>query len=299
MPYPKWNGKLTRNIVCKWSGDEVVLLDVYEPRKKLPGKAPVLYYTHGGGWVGGSKEISGHNHEVASELSDQGFAVVGVHYRLVKKWNKEDPVFMRDCAVDCRDDLRFLKKHEDELNLDMDRVVVFGSSAGGHLTQLLTFSGADDFAGDPTLASYKVNVAGGVSWFGPSDFRDNKLFQWRGPGRKFEGDHWARNINKSKRFDYKNENAVVRKHTEELSPVMWLKKDSAPLLHIHGDQDVVIAPPHATHLRKHAQAVGADVTVQMVRGAPHGWWTPGIEPTKDEIVRMSVDFAVDCVQSKQ
>ena len=142
-------------------------------------------------------------------------------------------------------------------------------------------------------------MAGGVSWFGPSDFRDNNLFQWRGPGRKFEGDHWARNINKSKRFDYKNENAVVRKHTEELSPVMWLKKDSAPLLHIHGDQDVVIAPPHAAHLRKHAQAVGADVTVQMVRGAPHGWWTLGIEPTKDEIVRMSVDFALDCVQSKQ
>lgn len=299
LPYPKWDGKVTRNIVYKRAGDEVVLLDVYEPRKKLPGKAPVLYYTHGGGWVGGSKEISGHIQEVASKLSDQGFAVVGVRYRLVKLWSKDDPVLMRDCAVDCRDGLRFLKKHEDELSLDMDRVVVFGSSAGGHLTQLLTFSGADDFAGDPALAQYKVRVAGGVSWFGPSDFRDNNLFEWTGPGRKFEGDHWARNINKSKSFDYKKESAEVRKWTEELSPVVWLKKDSAPLLHIHGDQDVVIAPPHAAHLKKHAEAVGADVTVQMVKGAPHGWWTPGIEPTKDEIVQMSVDFAVDCVQSKR
>lgn len=200
---------------------------------------------------------------------------------------------MRDCVVDCRDGLRFLKKHEDELNVDMDRVVVFGSSAGGHLTQLLTFSGPDDFIGDESLSSYKVDVAAGVSWFGPSDFRQEILFKWEGAGKKFDVDHGARTITKTERFDYDTDDAKIQKMAAEVSPVCWLTADSAPLLHIHGDQDSVIPPHHAAHLKQHAETVGADVTIQMVQGAGHGWWTPGIEPSQESIVKMTVDFAVN------
>lgn len=292
LPCPEWDGKVTRNVVCKRVGDEAVLLDIYAPRKPSEGKAPVFYYTHGGGWVGGSKEISGDIQRVIGKLSDRGFVCVSVHYRLVKPWNKDDPVLMRDCVVDCRDGLRFLKKHEDELEIDMDRVAVFGSSAGGHLAQVLTFSGADDFLGDKSLQPYKVQLAAGVSWFGPSDFRDNSLFDYPGPEKKFAPDHWSRYIAKTERFDYETADAQVRKMTEELSPVWWLKKESAPLLHIHGDKDFVIPPQHAVHLKENAAACDADVTVQMVTGAAHGWWNDGIEPSQDAVIQMTVDYVL-------
>lgn len=293
LPDRPWDGEVTRNVVCKRVGNETVLLDIYAPRKPKAGKAPVFYYTHGGGWSGGNKEISGDIKRVFEKLSDQGFVCVSIHYRLVKAWNPDDPVLMRDCAVDCRDGLRFLKKHEDDLNIDMNRVVVFGSSAGGHLAQLLTFSGADDFTGDPELEAYPVVLAAGISWFGPSDFREARLFDWQGEGKHFEPDHWARFIDKSESFDYDTQDPVVRKAMNELSPVWWLKSDSAPLLHIHGDQDSVIPPQHAAHLEEHAKMHGADVTIQLVKGAGHGWWEPGIEPTQNELVQMTVDFAVE------
>jgi acetyl esterase/lipase len=291
LPYPEWQGGIKRNVVYKRAGNEVLLMDIYAPRRPGKGKAPVFYYTHGGGWSGGSKELSAEVRPLFEALSGQGFVCVSVMYRLVKMWNPDDPVLMHDCVVDCRDGLRFLKKHEKELGLDMDRVVVFGSSAGGHIAQLLTWSGADDFAGAPALASFRAAPVAGISWFGPSDFRDNRLFDYPGSDKKFAPDHWAKRITKSNDgFCYDTADAKTRRMTEELSPVWWLNAKSAPLLHIHGDRDVVIPPQHAQHLKQKAAACGADITVQMVKGAGHGWWNEDIEPDRDALHRMTLDF---------
>lgn len=292
LPYAEWEGGVTRNVVCKRVSNEAVLLDIYQPRKPVGGKAPVFYYTHGGGWSGGSKEISYEVRALFEALSDEGFACVSVMYRLVKMWNPKDEVLMRDCLVDCRDGLRFLKKHEEQLGLDMSRVVVFGSSAGGHIAQLLTFSGVDDFAGEAALMSYKVAPVAGVSWFGPSDFRDTDLFVSEKMKDKFAPDHWAKRITKKDSFNYEESDAEIRRVIEELSPVWWLTKNSAPLLHMHGDQDDVISPRHATHLKVAATQRNADVELIMVKGAGHGWWNKDIVPDRDALNLQTVNFVV-------
>ena len=292
LPYPGWDGEVTRNIIYKRVGDETLLLDVYEPLVKKYKKAPVFYYTHGGGWTGGRKELTGAEQPLFEMLSREGFVCVSVMYRLVKMWNPEDPVLMRDGVVDCRDGLRFLKKHQDELGIDADRIVVFGSSAGGHIAQLLTLSAEDDFLGDPALAGYKVKPIAGISWFGPSDCRDTKLFVTEGLEDKFAPDHWAKRITKAPTFSYASADARTRQMIEEVSPVCYLKKQSVPLLHIQGDQDDIISPNHAHHLQRMAQACGAPVQIQMVKGAGHGWWAPGIDPDRKAVERMTVEFAL-------
>jgi acetyl esterase/lipase len=289
---PDWPANVKRNIVYKRVNGQPVLLDVYEPIVKKYEKAPVFYYTHGGGWSGGRKEFGGSERPLFEALSREGFVCVGAMYRMVKMWDPKDEVLMTDCLVDCRDGLRFLKKHEEELGLDMDRVVVFGSSAGGHIAQLLTFSDADSFAGDESLSEFKVQPAAGISWFGPSDFRDAELFLTDGLEDKFAPDHWARRITKGSEFNYTTADAAVQKMTDELSPVWWLNQNSAPLLHIHGDQDVVISPNHAHHLKKQAAAVGAPIEVMMVKGAAHGWWNEGIDPDTKTIEMRSIEFAL-------
>jgi acetyl esterase/lipase len=292
LPYPQWDGEIKRNVVYKRVGDETLLLDIYAPRVKKYEKAPVFFYTHGGGWSGGSKEIGGAEQPLFEALSKEGFVCVSVMYRLVKMWSPEDSVIMRDCLVDCRDGLRFLKKHEHELGIDTDRIVVFGSSAGGHIAQLLTFSGADDFTGDSGLSNLQVEPVAGISWFGPSDFRDTQLFETENLEDKFAPDHWAKRIMKTDTFSYKEADAETKRLIEEMSPVCYLKKESAPLLHIHGDQDVVISPNHAHHLKQHAEAVDAPVDVAMVKGAGHGWWAADIDPDRKTVDQMTVAFAL-------
>ena len=293
LPYPAWDGEVLRNIVYKRATGETLLLDVYSPKVRKYDRAPVFYYTHGGGWSGGHKELTGGEKALFKALSEQGFVCVSVMYRLVKMWNPNDPVIMRDCVVDCRDGLRFLKKHEAELGLNMDRVVVFGSSAGGHIAQLLTFSGADDFKGDADLAPFKVNPVAGISWYGPSDFRDIGLFMTEHLDDKFTPDHWANRITKTDGFKYVDADAKTKQMVDEVSPVIYLNKNSAPLLHIHGDQDVVISPNHAHHLQKRATECGAPVQVEMVKGAGHGWWAPDIKPDRKTVEQMTVDFALN------
>ena len=292
LPYPAWDGEVLRNIVYKRVNDETLLLDVYAPKVKKYERAPVFYYTHGGGWSGGRKELKGAQKAIFEALSREGFVCVGVMYRLVRMWNPDDPVIMRDCVVDCRDGLRFLKQHEAELGLDMDRVVVFGGSAGGHIAQLLTLSAADDFKGDTSLSDYKVSPVAGISWYGPSDFRDTRLFETEDLDDKFTPDHWGNRITKTAAIDYAGANEKTKQMIDEVSPVVYLKKNSASLLHIHGDQDVVISPNHAHHLQQHAMECGAPVQVQMVQGAGHGWWAPNIEPDRRAVEQMTVDFAL-------
>jgi len=108
----------------------------------------------------------------------------------------------------------------------------------------------------------------------------------------FAPDFWAKRITKAETFSYVDADPEIRRMIDEVSPVVYLKETSAPLLHIHGDQDDVISPKHADHLKKHAEAVGAPVTIQMVQGAGHGWWAPDLKPDRKTIEDMTIDFAI-------
>jgi acetyl esterase/lipase len=298
LPYPEWDGKVMRNVVYKQVDDRVLLLDIYEPQVQKYDKAPVFYYTHGGGWTGGTKELSGNPEILFKALSREGFVCISVMYRLVKMGNPKNNVIMRDCIVDSRDGLRFLKKHEDELGIDLSKVVVFGASAGGHIAQLLTWSGPDDFAGDPSLAEYKVAPIAGVSWYGPCDFRDTNLFVSAGVNDKFAPDYWANRITKQKgKFTYNGADDKTRQMIEEVSPVCWLKSNSAPLLHMHGDQDPVISLKQAQHLEATAKRIGAPVDVIYVKGGNHGWYSRNLKPDVKTINKITVDYILNQVRS--
>lgn len=292
LPYPKWSGEVIRNIVYKRVDGDAQLLDVYAPLVKKYKKAPVFVYVHGGGWTGGTKELSGAVRPLFEALSKEGFVCVSVMYRLVKMWDQDDPVVMRDCVVDCRDSLRFLKKYEAKLGIDADRIVVMGNSAGGHLAQLLTFSDANDFRGDSLLSIFKARPVAGISWYGPSDFRDTQLFVTDKLDDKFPPDHWAKRITKAEAFAYTSADDLTKRMIDEVSPICYLKKTNPPLLHLHGNQDVVISPNHAQHLKVCAKAVGAPVDVIMVKGAGHGWWNANIEPDQKTIEKICVEFAL-------
>src|SRR5258705_7549260 len=103
-----------------WEGK----LDVYAQRAPAPTPTPTVIFIHGGGWVQGTKEAS-----VLTALPyiAMGYSVVNVEYRLAN-------VSLAPAAVeDCRCALRWVIAHAKDYNLDPDRIVIAGASAGGHL----------------------------------------------------------------------------------------------------------------------------------------------------------------------
>jgi acetyl esterase/lipase len=97
-------------------------LDLYYPTDK---KAfPTIVWFHGGGLEGGNKEIP----EI---LQKQGFAVVGVNYRLSPR--AKNPAYTTDAA----EAVAWVFHNIEQLGGDKRRIYVSGHSAGGYLTLML------------------------------------------------------------------------------------------------------------------------------------------------------------------
>ena len=111
------------NIVYTRAANYEAKLDLYRPAESRT-PTPVVLVIHGGGWVNGSKE------DVATAVlpyMEMGFAVINVEYRLAKI--SPAPAAVEDCL--CA--LHWVGRHAKEQNFDLNKVVVTGSSAGGHL----------------------------------------------------------------------------------------------------------------------------------------------------------------------
>ena len=118
------------------------MLDAYlPPDSDTREKRPVVVYMHGGAFVGGDKQIPGII-ETAKRLTQRGYAVVSINYRLTGEYwraaeNYVPLKYAYDAMEDMRAAIRFVRSKAEEYNLDTDMVIAAGDSAGG-ITSLNT-----------------------------------------------------------------------------------------------------------------------------------------------------------------
>jgi len=97
-------------------------LDIYR-RRDVQTPQPTLVFYHGGGWVLGTKETA-----ITSIMPwlEMGWNVVNVEYRMARV--AEAPAAAEDalCA------LRYVVANAKNNNIDVNKIVVSGESAGGH-----------------------------------------------------------------------------------------------------------------------------------------------------------------------
>ena len=110
--------------------------------------APVAVFVHGGGWRDGQKSVP----RFMKELRGYGITVVAIGYRL--SWEAKWPA----CIDDVESAIKFLKLNADEYRIDPERIIAVGSSAGGHLVNLV---GTRNPPGSP------ARVLGVVDFYGP------------------------------------------------------------------------------------------------------------------------------------
>lgn len=109
---------------------------------------PVLIVVHGGGWdSGNSMQLSHLNQYIAS----QGISVVSINYRLVPKaiW----PAQKEDLSAA----IEFLRANQSEFNIDMNRYILMGRSAGSQIAGVVAYT-----IKDPGLKGY-------IDLYGPTD----------------------------------------------------------------------------------------------------------------------------------
>ena len=118
----------TETHVYKTVGDLELVLKIDRPTG-VSGLVPVIFWVHGGGWVTGSPDTMLWG---SAMHASQGVAGARVQYRLIKQGGTFKKTF-----GDLLDAVEWLRRHADELNIDMSRLIMSGGSAGGHLSSIL------------------------------------------------------------------------------------------------------------------------------------------------------------------
>ncbi len=148
--------------------DPAMLLDVHRPR--AAGALPVIVWTHGGGWVGGTKNDL---RSFLRVLAGFGFVTVGVDY----SWAPERryPTQVEQVAAA----LAHVRDNAPAHGIDPERIVLAGDSAGAHITAQVARSLTDpDYARragirvpdiDPAIVRAVVLTSGPFSISGVDD----------------------------------------------------------------------------------------------------------------------------------
>jgi acetyl esterase/lipase len=246
-----------------------LLLDLYLPARESAGKLPLVVWVHGGGWSAGSRR-----NPPAGPLLKHGFAVASVEYRFSQE--AKFPAQIEDCKAA----LRWLRANAGTYHIDPDRVGIWGSSAGGHLVAMLGATGGvtelDGANKDNADQSSKVQAV--CDWFGPTDFLQMDT-QAAGKGQFLHStpDSPESHLIGGSITDNPAKVAAA-------SPLTYINaraakgegKDLPPFLIMHGDKDPLVPHAQSEMLRDALQKAGADVTLQIIPGAGHGF--RGTEP---------------------
>jgi acetyl esterase len=94
---------------------------------------PAIAFFHGGGWFSGSPSEF---HEACVRYARKGFITFSFHYRLSVKEDGSIPhpdITPVECVKDARSAMRWIREHADEYQIDPQKIVACGQSAGGQL----------------------------------------------------------------------------------------------------------------------------------------------------------------------
>lgn len=247
------------NIVYGTANGYELKLDVYRPRFATQ-PVPVVLMIHGGGWVEGEKE-----QRIFDGLfyMQMGFAVVNVEYRLGRFGLAPGAV------EDCLCALHWIGSNAKEYGFDLNKVIVTGGSAGGHLsltTGMIPDSSGlanecasdDDQAWSGPWKSPRPAVAAVVNWFGITDVYE----MLQGPNIRSYAVSWM--------GSQPNADEIAQR----VSPLNYVRSGLPPIITIHGDADPLVPYEQAVRLHKALDKAGVRNQLVTVPGGKHGDFTP-------------------------
>ncbi len=236
--------RIVPNITYLTASNYDAKLDLYVTR--TPDKPlPTLIWIHGGGWTGGTKE----SYAGIPAYLAMGMNVVNVEYRLAR-------VAQAPAAVeDCRCALRWVIQHAKEYGIDVNRLVVSGGSAGGHLALTTGMVPASAGLDRQCPGPDNLKVAAIVNWYGISDV--NELLD--GPNMKPYAVTWLGSATDRDQI------------AKRVSPLSYVRAGLPPVITIHGDADPTVPYTQSVRLHKALSDAGVANELMTMPGGKHGF----------------------------
>ena len=250
------NGDVLRNISYS-NQNERHILDLY--LSTAPGPNPLFIWIHGGGWRAGS-----HSRVNAQFLAlrQRGYSIASIEYRLSDHpWPA--PV------VDVKAAVRWLRANAAQYNLDPERFIAAGSSAGGHLVSMLGTSSEVGVFEDANLGNANVSSAVQlvVNFYGPSQLDQmdpDAMANMCPPNALF---HDAADSPESTLIGCRP--SQCRDRAAEASPITHIDGNEPPFITFHGTNDCTVPTPQGRRLHTALTDAGIESVLIEVDGAGH------------------------------
>lgn len=229
-------------------------LDAYLQRSPAPSAAVI--FVHGGGFVGGDKQD--YPHDLLDRLTERGFSIISVNYRLAPKHPFPAATDDVEAAV------AYVKKHAAALRVDPRRLALLGPSAGG---LIVSYVGARHRP--------ENRVAAVVSMFGEHDLvlraaenpccMDGRMIPRPSGGCLSSGLAALLGFSEIKTPEQ-------QQRLREASAVSFVQRDMPPYLLIHGTRDYGVPFEQSVSMQEKMREAGADCTLIGIVGGGHGNW---------------------------
>jgi len=224
-------------------------LNFYIPADK--DSVGLVLMIHGGAWIGGDKN------DYAAEMErvlDMGYAVASVNYRYIS-----DDVDLIDVTDDIQLAVAKIKTLSEKRGVEINKMVVTGVSAGGHLSMLYAYSRADVSAIKPVAV---------LNYCGPTDLSDDAYYFDNGLG---DGEYVAQVL--SWACGYKHTFATREEAKEALwnvSPLKYVDENTVPTVINHGVKDNIVPCSNAVSLRDKFDTLGVTYVFNAYPNSGHG-----------------------------
>lgn len=192
-----------KNISYCITNERELKLDVFYPKENTGTKRTAIIFIHGGGWRSGNKAM---HYPLLQELAAKGYVCITPEYRLSTE------ALYPAGVLDIKTAIRWVRKNAAKYNIDVNKIVAAGHSAGGELAAFMgATNGKAQFEGTGGYKKYSSTVNAVIDLDGTLAFIHPE---------SGEGDDSKRTSSASYWFGYsKTEN-----------PELW--KQAAPLTHV-------------------------------------------------------------------
>ena len=223
------------NVVYKRIDTLTLTMEVYRPQdQSAKNDLPAMVFFFGGGWVGGS---TAQFEPQARYFSERGIVCFLVDYR-VKSRNQSSPF---ESLMDAKSAMRFIRSHADEFQIDPDKIIASGGSAGGHLAAATALIDGYNDPSDDLSISCKPSA---LVLFNP--VIDN------GPGG----------------YGYER----IGDAYKDFSPLHNILEGAPPTIIFLGTNDDLIPVETMEYYQTVMEKVGSRCELHLYEGQPHGFF---------------------------
>ncbi len=226
------------------------VVDLFIPND-ASGDLGLVLFIHGGAWIAGDKESYEGGMEYGA--TNLGIATASVNYRYIS-----EDVDLLDVLDDIDAALAQIKEKGAEAGVNINKVLLTGDSAGGHLSLLYAYARKNTAPVTPVAV---------VSNSGPTDLYDDNFYH-----NNALGDETVICDLMSKacgqRFSYDTKESAMQA-LYSVSPIAYVSADCVPTVINHGNADSIVPFSNALALDALLTQYGVEHVLNVYEGADH------------------------------